>query len=350
MWFLHDTALVYRPDTLGVTSKVAGLDLDWTLTRPIDAMYSNRANRHAWLPFRLPVLQSLVQQGYQIVIFTNQSAVGSEQQKKVYDRLSGLVTVWTQAGLPEPWVFAALGKDPKTGPPNPYRKPAIGMWQLLVNQLGSTPLGFYCGDAVGAGSWSDVDRAFASNAGLPFLTPEELFPSVYTLVTDPSTNQATAPYSQASLVTTAPYFSTYFPQGLPTNRAMLIFVGMPGSGKSTFYQRYLQPLGWVHVNRDTQKTKPRMLKLATSAITQGTGLVAIDNTNPTLEDRAEWLTLAQRYGLTVWCLYFVRDGVTQNKLRSKEQGRVPDIAYHSYYKRLVEPTMGEGFGNLVEVW
>lgn len=348
MWFLHDTVLVYRPDTTTTTTKVAGLDLDWTLTRPVDAMYSNRATRHAWLPFRFVVLQSLVQRGYQIAIFTNQSAVGQAQQQKVYQRLSGLVTAWAQSGLPEPWIFAALGK-------NRYRKPETGMWQLLVSQLGFTPPAFYCGDAVGEGSWSDVDRAFATNIGLPFLTPEQVFPSIFTLgyrsgptpsltTTGPTTNVFQHAQEPISL-----YWSTYFPQGLPTSKAILVFVGMPGSGKSTFYHTYLRDKGWVHVNRDTHKTKPRMLKLATQGLTSGSGLVAIDNTNPTVEDRREWIALAQRYGAMVWCLYFVRDGITQNKLRDPSV-QVPDIAYHSYFKRLVEPRLDEGYQNLVELW
>lgn len=35
---------------------------------------------------------------------------------------------------------------------------------------------------------------------------------------------------------------------------IIIFVGSPGSGKSTFYKRLLQPLGYVRINQDTLKT------------------------------------------------------------------------------------------------
>jgi len=35
---------------------------------------------------------------------------------------------------------------------------------------------------------------------------------------------------------------------------MIILVGMPGSGKSTFANRVLLPLGYQWINRDTLKT------------------------------------------------------------------------------------------------
>ncbi|KAL8909570.1 MAG: hypothetical protein Q9171_004979 [Xanthocarpia ochracea] len=37
---------------------------------------------------------------------------------------------------------------------------------------------------------------------------------------------------------------------------IVIFCGSPASGKSTFYRKYLQPLGYERVNQDTLKTIP----------------------------------------------------------------------------------------------
>lgn len=35
---------------------------------------------------------------------------------------------------------------------------------------------------------------------------------------------------------------------------IVLFCGSPGAGKSTFYWKYLEPLGYERVNQDTLKT------------------------------------------------------------------------------------------------
>jgi bifunctional polynucleotide phosphatase/kinase len=37
-------------------------------------------------------------------------------------------------------------------------------------------------------------------------------------------------------------------------QSIILFVGSPGSGKSTFYRQKLQPLGYERINQDTLKT------------------------------------------------------------------------------------------------
>lgn len=41
---------------------------------------------------------------------------------------------------------------------------------------------------------------------------------------------------------------------------MVIFVGSPGAGKSTFWQNYMPD--YIRVNRDTLKTKQKCYKVA----------------------------------------------------------------------------------------
>lgn len=40
----------------------------------------------------------------------------------------------------------------------------------------------------------------------------------------------------------------------PEKQRIILFVGSPGSGKSTFYGKRLQPLGYERINQDTLKT------------------------------------------------------------------------------------------------
>ena len=42
---------------------------------------------------------------------------------------------------------------------------------------------------------------------------------------------------------------------------MVIMVGCPASGKSTFRKRYLEPHGYVAVNRDTMGTMQKCIKV-----------------------------------------------------------------------------------------
>jgi len=46
-------------------------------------------------------------------------------------------------------------------------------------------------------------------------------------------------------------------------------VGSPGAGKSTFYRRNLEPLGFERVNQDALKTKDKCLKVANSLLEDG---------------------------------------------------------------------------------
>jgi len=115
---------------------------------------------------------------------------------------------------------------------------------------------------------------------------------------------------------------------------MFILVGMPGAGKSTFYQNYLQPKGWIHVNQDTLKTKSKVLNAIRIALSSKQS-VAVDATNPSPDKRREYLNLAIQYQVPTMILYFVRNGYGWNKLRASP---VPDIAYNIYYKNLIEPS------------
>ena len=52
------------------------------------------------------------------------------------------------------------------------------MWNEFQNLVGTPKYTFYCGDAAGRiGDFSDSDKEFAKNAGIPFITPEEIFPA-----------------------------------------------------------------------------------------------------------------------------------------------------------------------------
>ena len=119
--------------------------------------------------------------------------------------------------------------------------------------------------------FSCSDRKFAHNIGLPFHTPEEFF------LGEPA---GLSPYSPLCLVSHCPraalfQWGTIDPKSVmnapgapimvtpsPTQE-LVIFVGLPASGKSTFARKHFVPAGYVHVNQDTLKTKEKCFKAAT---------------------------------------------------------------------------------------
>jgi len=135
------------------------------------------------------------------------------------------------------------------------------MWDQLLsdNNLSTTDVdishSIFVGDAGGrteAGrvkkDFSCSDRDMAANAGVPYQTPEEFFldeqarPFVRTF--EP------AAFLEASQRTDAsPVVFT-----MRNQVEVVVFVGSPGAGKSTFFWDHLQPLGFERVNQDILKT------------------------------------------------------------------------------------------------
>ncbi|GHO95581.1 hypothetical protein KSF_056290 [Reticulibacter mediterranei] len=134
---------------------------------------------------------------------------------------------------------------------------------------------------------------------------------------------------------------------------LVIFIGLQGSGKSTFYQKHFGE-DYAYVSKDllqnNRRPARRQLQLIEEEL-QANRSVVVDNTNPTLEDRAVLIQLGQQYGATVIGYYFVpevKKSLERNQLRVGKE-RVPNIAIFATAKRLVRPIYAEGFAQLFSV-
>ncbi|MBO0794940.1 MAG: ATP-binding protein [Ktedonobacteraceae bacterium] len=130
-------------------------------------------------------------------------------------------------------------------------------------------------------------------------------------------------------------------------KEVVILIGLQASGKSTFFRTQFAATH-VHVSKDLLRNNSRPARrqrqLIEEALLAGHSVV-IDNTNATLEERAELIQIAHQYQASVVGYYFdSRPGRCLERNRQREgRERVPDVAIFATLKRLVRPSYDEGF-------
>uniref|UniRef100_A0A4W4HNS0 PNK FHA domain-containing protein n=1 Tax=Electrophorus electricus TaxID=8005 RepID=A0A4W4HNS0_ELEEL len=291
-----------------------------------------------------------------VVFFTNQMGIARGKLRpevfkaKVEDILQTL-------NLPVQ-VFVATG-------PGIYRKPVIGMWEHLCEKANGgvtvdKSQSFYVGDAAGRPvNWapgkkkkdfSCSDRLFALNIGVNFYTPEEFFlgwkSAPFNLPTfDPRTlDPKTRLYDPAEASLTS------------TSQEVIVAVGFPGAGKSTFFNTYIIPKGYMYVNRDTLGSWQNCVSACERALKEGHSVV-VDNTNPDPESRKRYVDVSQNAGVPCRCFNFsasLEQARHNNRFREmlpsdSKHVTVNDMVFHTYKKKFVSPTLSEGFSEILQV-
>lgn len=129
----------------------------------------------------------------------------------------------------------------------------------------------------------------------------------------------------------------------------VIFVGLQGSGKSSFYQQ--QFVGsHVRINLDTLKTRFQENKLIQECLQMRRNFV-VDNTNPTIAERAKYIKAAQLFGYEIICYHFTTDFdlcFQRNRNRTGKD-RIPDVGLYRTRKIMQPPEFIEGFQKVFEV-
>ena len=133
----------------------------------------------------------------------------------------------------------------------------------------------------------------------------------------------------------------------------ILLIGLPASGKTTFYQRRFATTH-QHISKDlwsnTANKDRRQAEELRLALAQGRSVV-VDNTNPAPADRAPVVAIAHQYEARVIAYYFTattREAVGRNRGR-EGAARVPDVAIFARAKKMVAPTAQEGFDELYSV-
>lgn len=130
---------------------------------------------------------------------------------------------------------------------------------------------------------------------------------------------------------------------------MVIFIGIQGAGKSTFYKKYFADTH-IRINLDMLRTKHRE-KVLIEACLEAKQPFVIDKTNPTVEVRANYIVLARAYKFSIVGYYFASDQATAIGRNNRREGRakIPEKAIHATFRRLQIPALAEGFDELFYV-
>lgn len=357
------------------SARVAAFDLDGTVIKSsyIEVGWNRRAgggggkqqrrvmkkkqgNGLEWEWWRAVVPQKLKEahdSGFSVVLISNQSLKPSElvEWKKKIPLIA--------AAVPElPFrIFAATARDG-------YRKPMPGIWfelERIFAQDGITideKDSYFVGDAAGrADDFASTDRKFALNVGIQFHTPEEYFlkisPAPYTL-----------PGFHVSSIKESPQGSLDTTSILPPDphTEIVLFVGLPSLGKSTFFRTHFAPAGYVHVNQDTLGSRPKCIRAAEEALEAGKSCV-IDNTNRDVQTRKHYLNIAKRLQVPTRCFVFhgsmelachnnlYRAYARPASLVAREPARpvLPHVAFTSFENAYEAPSVNEGFSEVRDV-
>ncbi|KAF8163100.1 polynucleotide kinase 3 phosphatase-domain-containing protein [Crassisporium funariophilum] len=342
--------------------KVAALDLDDTVIKSQFGSKLATTGKPTWEWWRSSIpgkLKELHESGYALIIISNQAI--KPAALKVWKEKIPLIG---EALKDVPFrLFAATQRDQ-------YRKPMPGMWNELERIFADEGIqidksaSFFVGDAAGRqytqakADFSSTDRKWALNIGLTFYTPEEYFLKLpphknYTL---PGFHVSSLPDLPLITPTSSPIIHN------PRKQELVLFVGYPSLGKTSFFRQHFQPEGYLHINQDTLKTRDKCVKAVQEALKSGQSCV-VDNTNRNTATRKFYLDICKAQNVVARCFLFTgslelawhnnlyRAFNLPPSIAAKEPERplVPYSAFSGFRGDYDEPQLSEGFAEIRKV-
>lgn len=284
--------------------KLAIFDIDWTIIKPKDGKeFPVDENDWVWLRKSVPEILKNYSETHQLVLLTDQTKSW---------KLNMIQQIINELNL-KIVVLISMNKKYNKGNPELFLS-IFPEFEKICNKNQC----FVVGDAGGAKDWSSVDNDFAMNIGIQFFKPEEIF----------TFNEIKE-------------FEGNFEN--KDEKEIVIMIGMPGSGKSTFCNQKLP--SYKLICGDTFKTQPKMIKEAKKYI--NTHSIILDGTNGTVKKRKTYIDFANEYNRKVKCIWIdtnLENSIEQIKKRKTEGGHyVPKIALYTYKKFFETPNENEGF-------
>ena len=281
--------------------KSACFDFDHTLVKPLNnRTFPKDVSDWQWLRPNVPnILRLYYKKGFAIVIFTNQTKLFKLKQIR-----TALDT------LELPYIAYVGVKDI-------YRKPHPFIFKEYMKANFNFNQSFYVGDALGRkGDWSNSDAEFAKNINMRIYSPEEMFPFVK--------NNIDINIS------------------VPTFQEIILMVGYPGSGKTTFVNKYFKDnLQYAILYGDELKTEAKIKKNLVQEIKNKKSII-IDATHSSVKKRTIFINIAVEYKIPIRVIEITTTFDEAWYNNQKREHPVPKIALYVYRKHYVKPTINEG--------
>lgn len=372
------------------SSKILGMDLDWTIIKPIKGKI-HPVDENDWeflvKDVELSRIKNKINEGYKFVIFTNQGGL-LDADKNKSDKKMGLI------GFKKRWanIYKKLQEEHNIN--SVYlivslyddfnRKPCTGMWDFAESQLNDNikvqrNKSLYVGDMAGRkGDHSSSDLLFALNIGTQFQVPEVFYNDNKERVN--KTNILIEDvYKNDKIFNGKQYIQNFDRHISRSNRkitddikkcllehqCLILFIGSPASGKTTYYEQNFKDKdrdikdtnNLVYLSSDTFNGTASKFNKEIEKELRNKKHVVIDNTNGTSKTREKYIKISQSINTPdnkiaiIYIKFNTSKEITLhlNALRTKLnntcvlQGskdckhNVPAVAIHSYWKRLEQP-------------
>ncbi|VDL61949.1 unnamed protein product [Hymenolepis diminuta] len=355
-WNESSNLLIYKDPNAKPSSKVLALDLDGTIiTTASGRVFAVNANDWKLLsPKITDILKKYTDDGFAIVIISNQGGLEKDSNRRIPEFKMKFNSIAAKLGVPLRGYFATSNDR--------LRKPRIGMWETLESDNDGIDINLmesiYCGDAAGRDARGNVkkdhshcDRLFALNVGITFKTPEELWDGNDT------------GYSTYPLLFDVTKFRDSFDDGVDPvpstlkdlkSSVLVIMVGFPASGKSTFCNNYLQNIGFQIVSRDTIKDMKKCISTCQNLLKSGSSVV-IDNTNVDASSRSSFLNVAKNLGIPAYAcvlktsLDHARHNEVFRQITCKDHSKISSMVFNMMKSKYQAPTKKEGFTDIFEI-
>lgn len=290
--------------------KMAIFDYDWTLVRPkSNGTFSRGLDDWTWLTKNVPnKIVEFYKKGYCIAVISNQT-------RMTQMKIEQIVNVMTTLDIPS---VVAIGFQESD------KKPNRTMFDTIVGEKKvDFEKSIFVGDALGrSDDFSDSDKQFALNIGITkIFAPDDIF----AVEGNQSHNRITQIETQE----------------------IIVMVGYPGSGKSTIANSF-DTKRYKVISGDEYGNSKKMIKAADEFLHKGLSVI-FDATNPTREKRKEYIEVAMKYNIPVRCIVMKTD-LAESMFRNNKRNKViPKITYYVFRKKFEEPTLDEGFVEIIAI-